>query len=322
MKAIRIHQHGGPEVLRYEDVADAPAPPGQVRVRVAAAGVNFIDTYQRSGLYTLPLPAILGQEGAGTIEEAGPGVTEFARGERVVWAGPQGAYAEIATVPADRAVRVPDGVDDRLAAALMLQGITAHYLATSTFPLHAGHVCLVHAAAGGVGLLLCQIAKRRGARVIGTCSTPDKAKLARGAGADHVILYGQEDFESEARRLTDGVGVDVVYDSVGRATFEKSLGSLARRGTLVLFGASSGPVPPFDPQVLSSRGSLYLTRPNLGNYTATREELLDRAGEVLKWVEDGSLSVRVWAELPLERAADAHRDLEGRRTTGKVLLIP
>jgi NADPH2:quinone reductase len=322
MKAIRIERHGGAEVLRLADLPDPTPPAGHVRVRVAAAGVNFIDIYQRSGLYPVPLPAVLGQEGAGTVEAPGEGVAELAAGDRVTWAGPPGGYAEVAILPAERLVVIPAGVADRLAAAVMLQGMTAHYLTTSTFPLRTGDTCLVHAAAGGVGLLLCQMAKRRGAHVIGTCSTPEKAALAREAGADHVILYGREDFEAETRRITDGAGVQVVYDSVGRDTFEKSLGSLARRGMLALFGQSSGPVPAFDPQVLNRKGSLFLTRPSLGHYTASRAELTARAREVLGWVGDGSLRVRIGAEFPLARAAEAHVALESRRTTGKVLLVP
>jgi len=320
MKAIRIHQHGGPEVLRYEDVADAPAPPGQVRVRVAAAGVNFIDTYQRSGLYTLPLPAILGQEGAGTIEEAGPGVTEFARGERVVWAGPQGAYAEIATVPADRAVRVPAGVDDRLAAALMLQGITAHYLAFDSYPIQESDWVVVHAAAGGVGLLLTQMAKLRGAHVIGTTSTEEKAALAREAGADEVLRY--EGFADGARQMTGDAGVAAVYDGVGKTTFYEGLQAIRPFGKMILYGAASGQPDPLPVALLAKHGSLYVQRPTIKTYTRTPELLRERARRLFDLVEHGKLEVRIGARYPLAQARQAHVDLQARKTTGKILLIP
>lgn len=322
MHAIRIHVTGGPEVLRYEELPQPRPGAGQVVVRVAAAGVNYIDTYHRSGLYPLALPATLGQEGAGTVEALGPGVTSLSLGDRVAWTGVPGSYAEYVLAPADRLVLVPAALTLEQAAAAMLQGMTAHYLACTTYPLQAGQSCLVHAAAGGVGLLLVQIAKLRGARVIGTVSTPAKAELAREAGADHVIRYTEEDFEAEVKRLTDGAGVQVVYDSVGRATFEKSLNCLARRGMLVLFGQSSGPVAPFDPQILNQKGSLFLTRPSLAHYVATRQELLARAGEILGWIADGRLRLRIYATYPLARAADAHRDLESRATSGKLLLIP
>ncbi len=322
MRAIRVHAFGGPEVLRYEEVPDPEPRAGEAVVRVEAAGVNFIDVYHRSGLYKAPLPLTLGQEGAGTVELVGQDVEELAPGDRVAWAGVFGAYAEKAAVPAARLVRIPDGVTTRQAAAAMLQGMTAHYLACSTYPLRPGDTCLVHAAAGGVGLLLVQIAKRRGATVIGTVSHAEKARLAREAGVDATIDYTKEDFEAAALRLTEGKGVRVVYDSVGRATLEKSLASLAPRGMLVLFGQSSGAVGPFDPQVLAQRGSLYLTRPTLAHYVGSREELLARAGEVLGWVRDGTLKLRIEHEFPLADAALAHRELEGRRTTGKVQLIP
>jgi NADPH2:quinone reductase len=322
MKAIRVTATGGPEVLRYEDVPDPQPAAGQALVRIEAAGVNFIDLYQRGGQYVTQLPAILGQEAAGAVAALGPGVTELKVGDRIAYAGVLGAYAEYAAVPADRLVKLPDGVSARQGAAAMLQGITAHYLATTTYPLKAGDTCLVHAAAGGVGLLLCQIAKLRGARVFGTVSTREKAELARGAGADEVILYTEQDFEVEVRRLTQGVGLQVVYDSVGRTTFEKGLSCLARRGMMVLFGQSSGPVAPFDPQVLNRKGSLFLTRPTIGHYIATRVELLARAGDVLSWLGAGKLKVRIGHEFPLAEAAQAHRELEGRATTGKVLLIP
>lgn len=322
MHAIRIHATGGPEALRYEELPQPRPGAGQVLVRVAAAGVNYIDTYHRSGLYPLALPATLGQEGAGTVEALGPEVTSLALGDRVAWTGVPGSYAEYVLAPADRLVIVPQALTLEQAAAAMLQGMTAHYLACTTYPLQPGQSCLVHAAAGGVGLLLVQIAKLRGARVIGTVSTSAKAELAREAGADHVIRYTEEDFEAEVKRLTDGAGVQVVYDSVGRATFEKSLNCLARRGMLVLFGQSSGPVAPFDPQILNQKGSLFLTRPSLAHYIATRQELLARAGDVLGWIAGGQLKLRIHATYPLSRAADAHRDLESRATSGKLLLIP
>jgi NADPH:quinone reductase len=322
MKAIRVHAPGGPDALRYEDI-ERPAPgPGQVLVKIEAAGVNFIDIYQRTGHYKLPLPVTLGQEAAGTVSAVGPGVAEPKVGDRVAYAGLLGAYAEYAAVPADRVVVLPDGVSTKQGASVMLQGMTAHYLATSTYALKPGDMCLVHAAAGGVGLLLCQIAKLRGARVLGTVSTREKAALARGAGADDVILYTEQDFETEVKRLTNGAGLHVIYDSVGKTTFEKGLGCLALRGMMVLYGQSSGPVGPFDPQVLNQKGSLFLTRPTLAHYIATRAELLGRAGEVLGWIKSGKLTVRIERELPLAQAAEAHRLLEGRKTTGKVLLIP
>ena len=323
MKAIRVHSPGGPEVLRYEEVPDPTPGDGQALVRIEAIGVNFIDVYHRTGLYKVPsLPFTLGQEAAGTVEAVGPGVSELAPGDRVAYTGVMGSYAEKAVVPADRLVRLPEGLSVREGAAAMLQGMTAHYLACSTYPLQPGDACVVHAAAGGVGLLLCQIARLRGARVFGTTSTEEKARLAREAGADEVILYTEKDFAAEVRRLTDGQGVQVVYDGVGRATFDKSLDALARRGTMALFGQASGPVPPFDPSILNAKGSLYLTRPSLGHYIATREELAARAADVLGWIRDGKLKLRIEHEFPLAEAAEAHRALEGRRTTGKVLLLP
>ena len=322
MKTIRVHAPGGPEALQFEET-ERPAPgPGQVLVKIEAAGVNFIDIYQRTGHYKVPLPFIPGQEAAGIVAAVGPGVAEPRVGDRVAYATVLGAYAEYAVVPADRVVGLPDGVSAKQGAAAMLQGTTAHYLATSTYPLKPGDTCLVHAAAGGVGLLLCQIAKLRGARVLGTVSTRDKAALARGAGADEVILYTEQDFETEVKRLTNGAGLRVIYDSVGKTTFEKGLSCLALRGMMVLYGQSSGPVGPFDPQVLNQKGSLFLTRPTLVHYIATRAELLARAGEVLGWIERGMLKVRIERELPLAQAAEAQRLLEGRKTTGKVLLIP
>ncbi|HET9985687.1 MAG TPA: quinone oxidoreductase [Longimicrobiales bacterium] len=320
MRAVRIHETGGPEAMRVEDIPVPQPGPGQALVRVEVAGVNFIDVYKRIGLYQVPLPATLGEEGAGVVAAVGPDVDEVHVGDRVAWASVAGSYAEYTVAPAWRLVPVPDAVPADRAAAVMLQGMTAHYLATSTFPLEPGHRALVHAAAGGVGLLLVQIAKRRGAVVIGTAGTPDKAELARQAGADHMIVYTRQDFGAEVRRLTGGAGVNVVYDSVGRATFLPGLDLLQRRGTMVLFGQSSGPVGPIDPQLLNRKGSLFLTRPSLVHYTATREELLARARDVLGWVADGSLRVRIDRELPLEQAADAHRALESRATAGKVLL--
>ena len=323
MKAIRVHSLGGPEVLTFEEVPDPSPGEGQALVRVEAAGLNYIDVYFRTGLYKSPaMPFIPGQEAAGVVEAVGPGVTEVAVGDRVAYAGVQGAYAERAVVPAARLVRLPDGVSTRQGAAAMLQGMTAHYLAVSTYPLKPGDVCLVHAAAGGAGQLLCQIAKLRGARVFGTVSTEEKAEIARAAGADEVILYSQVDFSAEAKRLNGGQGVQVIYDGVGRATFDQGLNTLAPRGMMVLYGQASGPVPPFDPSLLNQKGSLYLTRPSMGHYVATREELTWRAGEVLDWIAEGKLRLSIDREVPLERAADAHRALEGRETTGKVLLVP
>lgn len=322
MKAVRIHRTGGPEVLSYEELPVPEPKTGQVLVRLEAAGVNYIDTYQRSGLYRVELPAILGQEGAGVVSRVGPGVKELKEGDRVAWTGVLGAYAEYALIPEERAVRIPAGISAKEAAAVMLQGMTAHYLARSTYPLKAHDTCLIHAAAGGVGLLLVQIARLCGTRVIGTVSSREKEAIAREAGAHHVIRYTEVDFETEVKRLTQGRGVQVVYDSVGRDTFEKSLNCLSLRGMMVLFGQSSGPVPPFDPQVLNRKGSLFLTRPSLAHYTATREELLQRANEVLNWVKEGRLRLKIHREYPFSRAADAHRDLESRRTSGKLLLIP
>jgi NADPH2:quinone reductase len=322
MKAICITEHGGPEVMRPEELPTPQPPAGQILVRVEAAGVNYIDTYQRSGQYKVPLPYTMGLEGAGVVEEAGAGVSGFSKGERVAWTNVPGCYATHALVPADKAVPLPDGITSQQGAAAMLQGMTAHYLAHSTFPLRRGDACVVHAGAGGVGLLLTQMAKRAGARVFTTVSTDEKAKLSREAGADDVIRYTQEDFELAVRRLTAGSGVRVVYDSVGRDTFEKSLGCLAPRGMLALFGQSSGAVPPFDAQVLSAKGSLFLTRPTLAHYMATRDELLSRANDVFAWIADGSLKLRIGATFPLAEAARAHQELQARRTTGKVLLLP
>jgi NADPH:quinone reductase len=322
MKAIRVQKPGGREVLEYADVPEPRPDGGQVLVAIGFAGVNFFDVYQREGLYPIAMPFTPGTEAAGRVIAVGPGVSDFHVGDRVAYQGVGGAYAQQAVVPADRLIRLPDAVSTRTAAALILQGLTAHYLATSTYALKGGDTALVHAAAGGVGLLLCQIAKLRGARVIGTVSTEEKAVLAREAGADHVILYTQQDFAAETRRLTDNHGVQVVYDSVGRTTFENSLNCLAPRGLLALFGQSSGPVPPFSPQVLNQKGSLYLTRPTLANYAATRAELLSRAEELFGWLREKKLSVRVDREVALKDVAEAHRALESRETTGKVLLKP
>jgi NADPH2:quinone reductase len=322
MKAIRINNLGGPEVLSYEDIPLPEPGEGQARVKIEAIGVNFTDIYQRKGQYPGPLPTTLGSEAAGVVDAIGRGVTDVQVGQRVAYASLPGAYAEFAVVAASHLVPIPDGVDTHTAAAVMLQGMTAHYLAKSTYPLKAGETALVHAAAGGVGQLLVQIAKRQGARVIGTVSTEEKARLAREAGADEIIFYTQTDFAKETRRLTDGAGVNVVYDSVGKTTFEGSLDSLRLRGYMVLFGQSSGPVPPVDPQILNRKGSLFLTRPTLAHYAATREELLWRSGELFQWIKDGELKVRIDRTFPLSAAAEAHRYIEGRQTRGKVLLIP
>lgn len=322
MHAIRVHQIGGPEVLRYESV-ERPSPgAGQALVQLEATGINFLEVYQRTGLYQVQLPFTPGSEAGGTVVEVGPRVTSVRVGDRVASVNFAGSYGEFALAPAERLVKLPDGVSTRLGAAVMLQGITAQYLAFSTFPLASGHVCLIHAAAGGVGLLLCQIARRRGARVIGTVSTEEKAALAREAGAHEVILYTEQDFQVETMKQTGQGGVDVVYDSVGRTTFAKGLECLAPRGMMVLYGQSSGPVEPLDPQILNRKGSLFLTRPSLGHYVATNAELLQRASDVLGWVADGSLKVRIGHEFPLAAAPQAHTELEARRTTGKVLLIP
>ena len=322
MKAVRVHAPGGPEALKYEDVPEPTPKPGEAIVKIDAAGLNYIDVYQRSGLYKLDLPLTLGLEAGGTVTAVGAGVTEVKVGDKVAYTGVPGAYAQYAAVPAQRLVVLPPGLQPKQGAAAMLQGMTAHYLACSTYPLKTGDTCLVHAAAGGVGLLLCQIARMRGARVIGTVSTDEKAKLAREAGADQVILYTKQDFEFEVKRITGGKGLQVVYDSVGKTTFDKGFNCLAPRGMMVLYGQSSGPIGAFDPQVLNQKGSLFLTRPSLGHYTATREELQQRAGEVLGWIRDGKLKLRTELEFPLKDAAQAHRALEGRKTTGKVLLIP
>ena len=322
MHAIRIHEYGGPEVLRYEEVPASEPGAGEARVRIEAAGLNYIDVYHRTGLYpSSNLPFTPGREGAGVVEAIGPGVTEVNVGDRVAFATHQGSYTQVATVPSEALVPLPDSIDTQAAAAAMLQGIAAHYLTRSTYPLGTGDTALVHAAAGGVGLLLIQMAKTLGARVLGTVSTPEKAQLATEAGADEVILYTQTDFEAEVKRLTDGRGVDVVYDSVARTTFDKSLNSLRSRGYLVLFGQSSGTAAPLDLSRLSS-GSLFVTRPMLTHYAANREELMERTSDLFEWIAADALKLRIDRTFPLQEAADAHRALEGRQTTGKVLLIP
>ena len=322
MRAIQIRSTGGPEVLEVVDVPIPRPGPGQILVRIAATGVNFIEIYYRKGVYRATLPMILGSEAAGAVEQLGPGVSGFSIGDAVASSSFLGSYAEYALVPAAQLVKVPAGLSVERAAAVLLQGMTAHYLVHSTYPLKAGETALVHAGAGGVGLLLTQMAARIGARVITTVSTQEKAQLSREAGASDVILYTEQDFEIEVKRLTGGKGVDVVYDSVGKTTFDQSLGCLRPRGMLVLFGASSGPVPPFDPMQLNSKGSVYLTRPTLWYYTATRAELEWRAGEVLGGVARGDLTVRTEHTYPLRDAARAQADLESRRTTGKILLLP
>lgn len=320
MKAICVHETGGLDKLVYEE-APFPTPgPGQARVKLHAIGLNFIDIYFRTGLYKSPLPFIPGQEAAGTVDAAAEDVTTVKPGDRVAYAGTLGAYAECAVVKASQLVPLPDSLSFENAAAVILQGMTAHYLTYSTFPLRKGETILLHAAAGGVGLLLTQVAKRIGATVIGTVSTEEKAALAKEAGADHLILYTRTDFEQEVKRITSGAGVDVVYDSVGRTTFDKSLNCLRRRGMMVLFGQSSGPVPPFDLSALNAKGSLYITRPGLPHYTASRDELLWRSGDIFQWVAEGSLKVRIDRVYPLTEAAKAQQALEGRRTSGKVLL--
>jgi NADPH:quinone reductase len=322
MKAIRVHAAGGPEVMRLDEAPQPTPKAGEALVKIDAAGLNYIDVYFRSGQYKAEYPLTLGLEAGGTVTAVGPGVSEVKVGDKVAYTGVPGAYAEYAAVPAARLVVLPAGVSTKQGAAAMLQGMTAHYLACSTYPLKKGDTCLVHAAAGGVGLLLCQIAKMRGARVIGTVSTDDKAKLAREAGADETIIYTQQDFEAEVKRLTDGKGLQVVYDAVGKTTWDKSLNSLAPRGMMALYGQSSGPVGQIDPGILGAKGSLFLTRPSLNNHMASREELLSRSGDVLGWIRDGKLRVRTEFEFALKDAAEAHRALEGRRTTGKVLLLP
>jgi NADPH2:quinone reductase len=320
-KAIRVHEFGDSSVLRYEDIPDPSPKPGEAVVKIDAAGVNFIDVYHRTGLYPIPLPLTLGQEGAGTVTAVGEGVSNVKAGDRVAWTGIFGSYAEVNAVPAQRLVPVPPKMTTKQAAATMLQGMTAHYLALTTYPLKQGDTCLVHAGAGGVGLLLTQIAKMRGARVITTVSTDAKAALSREAGADEVVIYTKDDFEAEVKRIVPK-GVQVVYDSVGKTTFDKGLNCLAPRGLMALYGQSSGPVPPFSAQILAQKGSLFLTRPTLVNYIAERPELEQRASDLFSWIESGKLRLRMEFEFPLKDAAEAHRALEGRKTTGKVLLVP
>ncbi|WP_337869959.1 quinone oxidoreductase [Meiothermus sp.] len=320
MKAIRVHQPGGLEALQLEELPVPTPGEGQALVRLEAIGVNFIDTYKRAGLYSVPTPFTVGEEGAGVVEAVGPGVAGLKPGDRVVYSNVQGSYAEYAVAPADKLVPIPAGLEAKIAVAGMLQGMTAHYLVYSTYPLKAGEACLVHAGAGGVGLLLIQMAKRIGATVIATASSEEKRALAKEAGADYALPY--EGFDQKACEITGGKGVDVVYDGVGQSTWEGSLNSLRIRGMLVLYGQSSGPVPPFNPQILNQKGGLYLTRPSLWHYTQTRQELEWRAGDVMRWALEGRLKIRIGAEFPLAQATQAHRALQGRETTGKVLLIP
>ncbi len=324
MKAIQVKQPGGPEAMELVDLPVPQPKANEAVVKLSASGVNFIDVYVREGRYKAIPPFVLGQEGAGVVNAVGTDVTSVKNGDRVAWAGMLGSYAEYAAVPADRLVPIPDGVTDQQAAAAMLQGMTAHYLSHDTYPLKRGETALVHAAAGGVGLLLVQMAHNIdiGARVIARVSTDEKAKLAREAGADEIILYTKTDFEAETKRITGGKGVDVVYDSVGKTTFEKGLNVLRSRGMMALFGGSSGAVPPFDPMVLAQKGSLYVTRPTLGAYIATREELVARSGAVFAMIAAGKLKLRIEHIYPLTEVQRAHRDLEGRKTTGKLLLIP
>jgi NADPH:quinone reductase len=317
MKAIYIEQTGGPAALKYGDVPAPELAPGHALVKVAASGVNFIDTYQRTGLYKIPLPAVLGSEGAGTVEAG----TQFKKGDRVAWSMARGSYAEYALVPESFLVALPGSIEFRDGAAAMLQGSTAHYLTHSTYPLKKGDTALIHAAAGGTGLLLVQMAKLLGARVIGTTSTEAKAKLARQAGADEVILYSSQDFVQETRRLTDNLGVDVVYDSVGSTTLMKSFDCVRPRGMAVSFGQSSGAVPAFEPLLLTQKGSIFFTRPSLQHYIADRKELEWRAADLFRWIAEKKLALRVEHEYKLADAAQAHRDLEGRHTTGKLVLF-
>ena len=322
LKTIRVHAHGGPEALRLEELP-RPAPgPGQILVAVKAAGVNLFDTQLRSGLYKRDLPLMLGQEGAGIVEAVGPGVVELAPGDRVAWIFAPGSYGTHALVSAERAVPLPEAIGFEDAAAVLFQGLTAHYLATSTFPLAAGSTCLVHSAAGGCGILLCQIAKIRGAEVIGAVSTPAKADTARAAGADHVVVYAEEDFEAAVKRITAGRGVDVVYDAVGLDTYVRSMNVLRPRGMLVLYGEASGLVPPIDPRELLFRKSLYLTRTGLDHYIADRAELRSRTDELFAWVAAGKLKQTIFKTYALEHVADAHRAIESRATTGKLLVVP
>jgi len=322
MKAVRVDEFGPPESLTVQDVARPEPHPGEILIEIEAAGVNFIDVYHRTGLYDSPLPFTPGMEGAGTVAAIGLDVSRFQQGDRVAYALEKGAYAEYAVVPAERAVLVPEGVTLRQAAAVMLQGMTAHYLTHSTYRLQAHEVALIHAAAGGVGSLLVQMAKLRGAHVIGTTSTEEKAQAAGALGADEMILYTEVDFEEAVEEITMGQGVEVVYDGVGQATFSQGLNCLCPRGTMVLFGQASGPVKPIDPQLLKEKGSLYLTRPSLSDYVGTRDALERRASALFDWIESGALTVRIDRMFPLEEATEAHRTIENRKTRGKLLLIP
>lgn len=322
MQAVRVHQFGGREAMQVEDIPQPQPGAGEVLIEIEAAGINFIDVYQRTGTYPNPLPYGLGMEGAGVVRQVGPDVGEFREGDRVAWSTVAGSYAEFVVAPVAKIVPVPDGVTSQQAAALMLQGMTAHYLTHSTYPVQQGDRVLVHAAAGGTGQLIVQMAKRRGATVYGTVSTAEKAQIAREAGADEVIRYTEQDFEAEVKRLTDGKGVHVVYDGVGKTTFDKGLNSLRPRGYMVLFGQASGPVEPINPQVLNAKGSLFLTRPTLFHYVAERHELLERAADVLGMAASGALNVRIDHAYPLAEVAAAHEHLEGRGTMGKLLLVP
>lgn len=322
MKVVRIHETGGPEQLVYEDVPTPDMGPEEVRVRVEAAGLNFVDIYKRRGLYPLQVPGALGEEGAGVVDAVGEDVRNFEPGDQVAFVLHSGSYAELVVIPEDRLVHIPQDIDTKIAAAAMLQGLTAHFLSRSTFELNDGHRALIHAAAGGVGILLVQMAKASGARVFGTVSTQEKAQWILDHGADKAIRYTEEDFEDAVERFTDGAGVDVVYDSVGKTTFEKSLNCLAPRGMLVLYGQASGPVEPFDPLLLSRNGSLFLTRPSLSHYIAAREEYQQRVDELFDMIQSGALKVHIDREFPLEQTAEAHRYMENRKTKGKVLLIP
>lgn len=322
MKAIVIHEAGGPEVLISEEVPEPSPGPGELLVEVSAAGLNFIDTYQRSGLYPMTFPFTPGLDGAGTVIETGPDVSGFEVGDRVAWSQALGSYADRHVVREASAVPIPDGIDTRIAAAVLLQGLTAHFLAIDTYPLKSGDTCLIHAGAGGVGLLLTQIAKMRGAQVITTAGTPEKAEVSRAAGADDVVVYTDTDFKEAVEDIVGEKAVDVVYDGVGQATFDQSIDLLRPRGMMVTYGNSSGPVPPLAPLILSQKGSLFLTRPTMAHYLRTRDELLGRTDDLFGWITDGQLDVRIGAEFPLAEAADAHRALEARNTTGKVLIVP
>lgn len=322
MRAVRVHETGEPEVLTLEEVADPEPGPGEIRVRIAATGVNFVETYQRRGLYPIDLPATLGVEAAGVIDVLGPGVEGLSVGDPVGYCTSGGTYAELAVVPAEAVVKLPEGIDPKIAGASLQQGMTAHFLTNDTFPVGPDTTALVHAAAGGVGQLLTQMCKLRGARVIATCGSEEKAELVRALGADEVVVYTKESFGDAVRRVTDGVGVDVVYDGVGKTTFTEGLSSLRPRGMMVLYGQSSGPVEPVDPQVLNRHGSLFLTRPTLAHHIARRAELERRAGDLFGWITSGEVKVAIDRTFPLEHAADAHRYIEGRNTRGKVLLVP